>query len=101
MALTTCSEKKGQELAHILVEKQVCACVNVITGVKSHYFWKKEIVEDSEVILLMKTEAKLEEALKHTIIKHHPYELPEFIVFKIESGSKNYLEWISAYLSKS
>lgn len=101
MAITTCSEMKGHEMARILVEKQVCACVNLIPGVKSHYFWREEIVEDSEVILLMKTEARLEEALKQTIIENHPYELPEFIVFEIKSGSKNYLEWISTNLSKS
>ena len=99
MAMTTCPEKKGHELAHILVEKQLCACVNVIQGVKSLYFWRGEIVEDSEVILLIKTEARFEENLRSAIIENHPYEIPEFIVFIIGSGSKNYLDWISATLS--
>ncbi len=100
VALTTCPETKGQDLAHILIEKQVCACVNVFPRIKSYYFWKKEIVEDSEVLLLMKTEAKFEEILRDTIIQNHPYELPEFVVFDIKSGSKDYLEWISTNLAK-
>ncbi|TFG34417.1 divalent-cation tolerance protein CutA [Candidatus Thorarchaeota archaeon] len=98
IALTTCSESESHQLARILLDKQVCACVNIIPGVKSAYYWKKEIIMDSESILLIKTEAKFEDILKNAIIENHPYELPEFIVLDIKSGSKNYLDWISASL---
>jgi len=98
LAMTTCPESNSQELARILVENQVCACVNIIPSVTSIYHWKDEIVTDAESILVMKSEAGFEERLENTIIENHPYEVPEFIVLDIRNGSKNYLDWISASL---
>ena len=100
VALTTCPAVQGHSLARILVDKQVCACVNIIPGVRSFYYWNDKITEDSEVILLIKTEAKLEKMLQDAVFENHPYELPEFIVLDIKSGSKNYLDWISANILK-
>jgi len=100
LAMTTCPESNSQELARILVEKQVCACVNIIPTVTSIYHWQNEIVTDIESILIMKTEAGCEEQLENIILENHPYEVPEFITLDIRSGSKNYLDWISASLLK-
>jgi len=101
LAMTTCPESISQELARILVEKQVCACVNIVPNIISTYHWKNELVTDAESILIIKTEAGFEERLENTIIENHPYEVPEFIVLDIRTGSKNYLDWISASLSMS
>ncbi len=98
LAMTTCPESNSQELARILVEKRVCACVNIIPNITSIYHWKNEIVTDAESILIIKTEAGFEERLENTIMENHPYEVPEFIVLDIRTGSKNYLDWISASL---
>ena len=43
VALTTCPVDKSEDLARSLVEEKVCACVNIISGVKSIYHWKDEI----------------------------------------------------------
>jgi periplasmic divalent cation tolerance protein len=95
LAMTTCPKSRSKDLARILVEKRVCACVNTIPHVESIYHWKNEVVTDTESILIMKTESQFEDALRETIIEHHPYEVPEFIVLNLESGSKAYLDWIS------
>lgn len=99
--MTTCPESNSQELARILVEKQVCACVNIIPNVTSIYHWKGEIVTDAESILVMKSEVGFEERLESAIRENHPYEVPEFIVLGITTGSKIYLDWISSSLSIS
>ena len=96
LAMTTCPESESQELARLLVEKQVCACVNIISPVTSVYHWKNEMVADTESILIMKTEAKAAEFLEKTILENHSYEVPEVIFIDIRSGFKNYLDWISA-----
>ena len=95
IALTTCPVDISRKLARLLVEKQVCACVNIIPRVMSIYHWKDEIIEDEESILLMKTEANQKEDLWETLRKEHPYEVPEFIIIPIIWGSKEYLDWIS------
>ncbi|RDE17297.1 MAG: cytochrome C biogenesis protein CcdA [Candidatus Thorarchaeota archaeon] len=95
VALTACPESKAEGIASKLVEDKLCACVNIVHNVTSIYRWKGEIRNDNEVILIMKTEKRLQEALHDAMEKVHPYELPELVVVPIEWGSRKYLEWIS------
>ena len=95
VAISTCPEDVSEKLARTLVEKRVCACVNIIPKVTSIYHWKKKIVEDVESILLMKTEASRQKTLWKAIKEVHPYDVPEFIILPIEWGSQDYLAWIS------
>jgi periplasmic divalent cation tolerance protein len=98
LALTTCPESNSQALARLLIEKRICTCVNIISEVTSIYRWKSEIETDKESILLIKTEARFQNLLENTIIENHSYEVPEVIFIDVKSGSKNYLDWISANL---
>ncbi len=95
IALTTCPIKSGVELARSLVEKQVCACVNIIPKVTSIYHWKEKLVVDDEALLLMKTERRHIQLLWEAVKKFHPYEVPEYVVLSIVWGSQDYLNWIS------
>ncbi len=95
VALSTCPMNVSKELARILVERKVCACVNIIPKVSSIYHWKDEIIEDNESILIIKTETKQIEPLWRALKKQHPYEVPEFLVLPIEWGSQDYLAWIT------
>ena len=96
VVISTAPPDEVEKLARILVESKKCACVNVVKGVTSIYHWKGAIQEDSENILIMKTEFKYKEALHALLKKHHSYEVPEFVVINIEWGSKEYLDWITA-----
>ncbi len=95
VALTTCPVENSKELAHILVETRLCACVNIIHNLTSIYHWKNEIVVEDESLLIIKTETKHSEALWESVKKNHPYEVPEFIVLPIRWGSQDYFDWIS------
>jgi len=95
VALSTCPMNVSKEMARILVERKVCACVNIIPKVTSIYHWKDEIIEDDESILIMKTETKQIEPLWKALKKQHQYEVPEFLVLPIEWGSQDYLAWIT------
>ncbi|UCE09205.1 MAG: divalent-cation tolerance protein CutA [Candidatus Thorarchaeota archaeon] len=95
LALTTCPPDKAEDLARILVDGRFCACVNIVSGVRSIYHWKDKVETDTESILLIKTEKRLQDRLWDAIRDNHPYEVPEFVVIPIQGGSKAYLEWIS------
>ena len=94
VALTTCPRDKSEELAYILVKSRFCACVNIISNVKSIYHWKGKIVTDDEALLIMKTTDSCKEGLWKLIKENHPYETPEFVVIPIKWGSLEYLKWI-------
>ena len=100
VALTTCPKNKGEELARSLVEERVCACVNIVSSVKSIYHWKGKIVTEEESLLIMKTQEVYKEALWESIKKKHPYEVPEYVVLPIKWGSLDYLNWISESIER-
>ena len=46
--------------------------------------------------MMIKTTRNLYKTLERTILKHHPYELPEIICVTIDDGLPAYLEWVAA-----
>jgi periplasmic divalent cation tolerance protein len=81
-------------LARGLVDANLAACVNLVSGVRSFYRWEGAVQDDAEVQLVIKTRrsrfAELEEWLK----REHPYSVPEIIALPIERGSQAYLDWV-------
>ncbi|TQV70897.1 divalent-cation tolerance protein CutA [Aliikangiella marina] len=99
LCLTTVDNKSvAKEIALSLVQQKLVACVNVCSNLTSFYQWEGEIVEDREFLLLMKTSSLKIDELSAKLAEVHPYEVPEFIVLPIESGSQEYLDWISRSL---
>ena len=95
IALTTIgSLEKGRRMARLLVERRLAACVNLVPNLASVYYWRGAIEETAEVLLVMKTTSALVPALEAAVRELHSYELPEFLVLDIESGSQSYLDWL-------
>ncbi|MEO0163856.1 MAG: divalent-cation tolerance protein CutA [candidate division WOR-3 bacterium] len=90
----TVPKGKGEELADILVKEKVAACVNVVKGLRSFYWWKGNIERDDEELLIIKTSTEKFETLEKTIKENHPYTVPEIIALPIIAGNPDYLNWI-------
>ena len=91
---TAGSEQEAHKIAHILVERRLAACVNILPQVQSIYRWKDEIESAQEWLLLIKTRADKFPAVRDAIAELHSYEVPECIVVEIEDGSLPYLQWL-------
>jgi periplasmic divalent cation tolerance protein len=94
--VTTPSKDIGEQIAKTLVESQLAACVNLLPEINSIYTWEGEVYNEAEVMMVIKTQAKLFEALAESIQSLHPYEVPEIIALPIIAGSESYLAWIEA-----
>lgn len=94
LALVTCPEDKGAEIARLLVEEKLVACVNIIPKVQSVYCWKGKVEQDSEALMMLKTTSEAWDRLQSRIKELHPYELPEMIFFPIQGGYQPYLDWL-------
>ncbi len=94
--VTTSSEKEGKKIAQALIEKRFAACVNLIKDIESIYRWKGKILDEKEVLMLIKTRKKLYKSVEEEVKKLHSYEVPEIIALPIISGSKGYLYWIDS-----
>jgi periplasmic divalent cation tolerance protein len=82
------------QLARTLIEERLAACVNVLPPMRSIYRWKGNIEQDEERQLIIKTTVSRVEALEARLRELHPYELPEFLVLAVSSGSDAYLRWL-------
>jgi periplasmic divalent cation tolerance protein len=93
--MVTIPEKDAPDLAKMLLQERVCACVNIIKGAHSIFWWEGKIEEAEETILLIKTKESLFAKLKTLIMHNHPYEIPEIIAFKINNINQEYLDWLN------
>ena len=93
--LTTAgSEEEAGEIASLLVERQLAACVQVVGPVVSRYRWHGEVEEEREWQCLAKTTRDAYEAVEAAIREVHSYDEPEIVATPIVAGSPGYLSWI-------
>lgn len=100
VALTTVpSTEVGHDLARALVGERLAACVSVLPAMTSFYRWNGELQQDVEHQLVIKTTADRVDAVQARVGQLHPYELPEFLVLPVHSGSARYLGWVGDAVS--
>jgi len=95
MISTAGSEKEACRIARMLVEGRLAACVNVIPGVTSFFFWGEKFCRQKEALIVVKTVEKRAKEIINKIKQMHSYEVPEIISLKIQEGEKNYLNWLN------
>lgn len=91
---TTGKIEEAKKIAKTLLREKLAACVNIIRPIDSYYVWENKLVEDKEILLIIKTKTALFNKLKHRIISLHSYKVPEIILTPIKKGLKSYLDWI-------
>jgi periplasmic divalent cation tolerance protein len=88
-------ESDAEQFASQLVEEKLAACVNILPAMRSVYRWKDAIERSDERQLVIKTTSARVAALESRVRQLHPYDVPEFVVLPIDSGSTAYLSWLS------
>lgn len=94
VVLITVPKEKGEELSKFIVENKLGACVNRVEEVSSIYWWKGNIEEDKESLLVIKTSSAKFGKLLEKVKEVHPYTVPEIIALPIVAGNEDYLKWI-------
>ena len=87
------SEEAGR-IARGLLEQRLAACVNVVAGVDSRFWWRGKLDEAKESLLIVKTKGRLLPEIVASVKKLHSYEVPEIIALPVIGGSREYLDWI-------
>ena len=84
------AEKSGRAI----VERRLAACVNILPGMISHYWWQGTLERGEEVVMIIKTRASLAEAVRQAVKEMHSYETPAILVIPLESVDQSYLAWM-------
>jgi periplasmic divalent cation tolerance protein len=96
---TFASAEEARRVAGTLVEKKLAACVNVIPGIRSVYRWEDAIVDEEEVLLVIKSSRALIQELTDEIERLHSYDVPEVIALPVVDGAERYLAWMNRELA--
>ncbi len=95
VVLITCPDmKEARKISDILLNERLAACVNIISGANSYFWWAGKVHHAEEVLLMVKTKEKLLRKLVRTVKENHQYENPEVIALPIVGGSKEFTRWI-------
>src|SRR5581483_3796862 len=95
IVLTTIGSKEAaQKMAQALVTRHLAACVHIVGQVESVYWWQRKVESAGEYVLLIKTMVVSVNNLYEAVRELQTYERAEFAVLTVESGSREYLQWI-------
>jgi periplasmic divalent cation tolerance protein len=92
--ITTASEEEGRRISERLLDRKLCACVNLVPRVDSRFWWQGKLDTSSESMLIAKTKRSVLDELGRVVREAHSYEVPEIIALPIVWGSQTYLDWI-------
>lgn len=97
--ITTSSPAESKKIADGLLTERLAACVTVLPGATSRYWWKGKIASGKEQLLIAKTSKGKAPALIRRVKALHSYEVPEVVLFPIAAGNPDYLRWVGESLS--
>ncbi len=99
IALITSPKKEAKKIARILLNKRLCACINIINSIDSLFLWHGKIDTAKEALLIAKTADHLFKKLEKEVLAIHPYDIPEVVNFKLNNVSKTYKDWLEKELN--
>ncbi|MCL2642835.1 MAG: divalent-cation tolerance protein CutA [Candidatus Bathyarchaeota archaeon] len=96
--VTVASKVEAENIARILLEERLVACVNILGPVFSHFCWEGKVDSAEEYLMIMKTDVRLFVGLEKRVGALHSYEVPEILAVPIVEGSKSYFDWMLSVL---
>ena len=94
--ITTADEEEARLISRVLLKQRKAACVNIIPGIDSLFWWQEKIDSAKESLLVIKTRAVLLDEIVQLVKEIHSNDVPEIISLPIIGGNKDYLEWIDS-----
>ena len=85
---------EAERIGKALLERRLAACVNILPGMISHYWWQGTIERGEEVVMIVKTRASLAVGVRAAVKEMHSYTTPAILVLPIEGGEPGYIDWL-------
>ena len=95
------STVEAEQAGRALVERRLAACVNILPGMVSVYWWEGKVERGEEAVMIVKTRAALAEKVTTAVKEMHSYTTPAILVMPLESVEQSYLGWILGETAKA
>ncbi|MBQ4132151.1 MAG: divalent-cation tolerance protein CutA [Desulfovibrionaceae bacterium] len=93
--ITAPDQESARKIAGALLAEKLAACANILPDAESLFFWKGELRQRSESILLLKTHKSLFDRLMQRARELHEYELPCIVALPLAAGLPDFLSWVT------
>lgn len=93
--ITTSNKKEAEKISRQLVKNRLAACVNILPGIKSLFWWQGKIDQGKEALLIVKSRKEKFTKIVKLVKASHSYAVPEIIAIPVVCGFKPYLNWIN------
>ena len=84
-----------------LVRERLAACVNILSGATSIYWWQTALETAEETVCLFKTTRERFPAFEARARALHPYDVPCIVAWPLEQGNKEFFDWVHAETSSA
>ncbi|KAK2819371.1 hypothetical protein Q5P01_024932 [Channa striata] len=85
---------QGHWQVQAIMERQLAASINILAKTSTMYYWKGQIQEASEILMLVKTKTSRIQQVLEYVRSLNPYANPEVLRFRLEDGSLAYMKWM-------
>src|SRR5262245_59813132 len=86
---------EAERAGRTIVERRLAACVNILQGMVSHYWWEGKLERTEEAVMIIKTRASMAEPVRNAVKELHTYKTPAFMVLPVENADRDYHAWIT------
>jgi len=93
--ITTQTSVEAKAIGTALLEERLVACVNIINGLQSMYWWNGSITSDTESLCIVKTKTSLVSDVIAKVKTVHSYSCPCVVALPITDGNPEFLAWIA------
>jgi len=87
------SNEEAVRIARALLDRRLIACANIHQS-RSLYFWKGELADEQEPILICKTTASRADAAERAIRDMHSYDIPCILRLEPAKVNDDYAKWV-------
>ncbi|WP_043644072.1 divalent-cation tolerance protein CutA [Caenispirillum salinarum] len=98
--MTAGSTEEAKKVGRVLVEERLAACVNILGGMTSLYWWDDAVQEDDEVAFIAKTRQGMVDDVIARVKEVHSYDCPCVVSISIDDGNADFLQWIQEMTSQ-
>ncbi|XP_012721656.2 protein CutA homolog [Fundulus heteroclitus] len=88
------NEQAARDIGRSVMERRLAASVNILPRTFTMYYWKGEIQDASEILMLVKTKTSRIQDVVDYVRSIHPYANPEALSFPVGDGSQAYMKWM-------
>ncbi len=99
LLITAATEAEAHRIAELLLTQKKAACVNIVPGVDSHFWWQGKLDSAQESLLIVKTSAALLPEIIEMVKGAHSYQVPEIIALPIIGRNEDYLKWLDSVIT--